>query len=179
MLAAINGESPVYNVLKTLHVLVVIVGFGVPMLSAIPFMAATKRGGREGLAIYDATTKMAQSARYASYAVFVFGIATLLASPEIGTGKGAEKLYSFKQAWVGASILLYFVAIGIDAVLLKKGSAELRSLMDEAAGAAPEKPAPAKVAEMDAIGKRLAMFGGIANLLVIVTLGLMVFKPGA
>ena len=66
---------------------------------------ARKRGGREALAISEASTFVTFNiAEYVIYAVFVFGFITAI----IG-----KPLVKFDQGWLISAVILYIIALGI------------------------------------------------------------------
>jgi hypothetical protein len=54
---------------------------------------------------------------------------------------------------------------------------ELKAMGPPPAGAAPSGPPP-QVAQMEALGQRLAIGGTFLDLLLVVIVGIMVWKPG-
>jgi uncharacterized membrane protein len=166
--------SGVYKAFLFLHILAAIVGFGGVMLNGAYAVQARKKPGREGLAIFQANEFVTlRIAIYSIYAVFVFGLITAI------IGKPAVK---FSQAWLSTAMLLYIIGIAISHAVMIPSSKKMEKLLVKmAAGPAPGTAGggpPPEAAEAEALGKRLALFGGILNLLVIVVLFLMVVKPG-
>ena len=173
MVLAVVG-SGVYKLFLYLHILSAIVGFGAVMLNGVYAAEVRKRPGREGQAIFEANSFVSlHIAEYAIYAVFVFGLITGI------IGKPAIK---FSQAWLSIAMLLYIVGIAISHAVMIPGTKKMGRLMSELnAGPPPGAGAtgrPPQVAEMEAIGKRLAMGGMVLNLILVVILFLMVVKPG-
>ena len=167
--------SDLYLTIKTLHILSAIVGFGAVMLNALYGKKSKEDRGPGGLAIFDANFYVSHMSDYARYLVFVFGFVLVL----------GEHGPVFEDTWVWLSIVLYVVAISVSHGLmnptLKKmraNIAELVAMGPPPAGAAPSGPPP-QVAEVEALGKRVAMTGAFLNTMVVVILYLMVFKPGA
>ena len=165
-----------YDVLLVLHILTVIVGFGTVMLNGIRGAEAKKRPGPGGLAIGESGHRLNTIAEYFIYAVPVLGIGLVLMS---------DGNWTFGQTWVWLSLLLYLIGIGVShAVLIPAEkrmnalAAELVAMGPPPAGAAAGGPPP-QVAEMEALEKKkLAPAGMFLNLLVVVVVSLMVFKPG-
>lgn len=171
-IAAINSDG--YKLVLVLHILTVIVGLGTVFLNAIYGMQAKSRRGPEGLAIAQANLKVTEIAQYFIYAIPVFGIALVFMSKTDGID-----IYKFDQTWIWLSLVLYIVALGLSHGLLMPSVKRMQVLMAEVIAAGP--PAggpPPQAAEMEQLGKRIAPVGAALNILVIVIVGLMVFKPG-
>jgi len=171
-IAAINSDA--YKLVLVLHILAVIVGLGTVFLNAIYGMQAKARRGPDGLAIAQANLKVTEIAQYVIYAIPVFGIALVFMSKTDGI-----EIYKFDQTWVWLSLVLYIGALGLSHGILLPSVKRLQVLMAELVAAGP--PAggpPPQAAEMEQLGKRIAPVGAILNILVIVIVGLMVFKPG-
>ena len=171
-IAAINSDG--YKLVLTLHILSVIVGLGTVFLNALYGAQAKARRGPEGLAIAQANLKVTEIAQYVIYAIPVFGIALVFMSKTDGI-----EIFKFSQTWVWLSLVLYIVALGLSHGLLLPAVKRMQVLMGEVIAAGP--PAggpPPQAAEMERLGKRIAPVGATLNLLVIVIVALMVFKPG-
>jgi uncharacterized membrane protein len=164
-----------YNFLLVLHLMAVIAGFG-PTLLAPAFGAEAKaRRGKEGLAIAEATfSVLGNYAEKIIYAVPILGILLILTS---------DDAWKFSQAWISLSFLLYIAALGIVHAVHYKNLRRMNELMAELAGGPPPGAGsggpPPQVAELEARGKKAAMVGGILNLILVVIVILMVWKPGA
>jgi uncharacterized membrane protein len=167
--------SGIYKFLLVLHLLAVIVGFGPTVMAAAYGAKAKARQGREGLAIAETTYDVISNyAVWPIYAVPILGILLVLTS---------DDAWKFSQTWISLSFLLYFVAIGIVHAIHQPNIRRMNQLMAELVAAGP--PAggagggpPPQVAEIEARGKRAGMVGGVLNLLLVVIVALMVWKPG-
>ena len=160
-----------YNLVLLLHLVSVVVGFGPLTLNGLYGAQAKKRRGVEGAAIGEANFAVSMVAEKAVYLVPVFGIFLILLS---------DDAWSFSDLWISLSFLLYIVGLGLSHAVMIPSSRRMNALARELA--TPGAPAPAggpppQVAEMEAIGKRLATVGGILNLLLVVLIALMVWKP--
>lgn len=168
-------DSGIYKFLFVLHLLTVIVGFGPLMLAGVFGVKAKARGGREGLAIAETTFEVAQIATWAVYATPILGILLVLTSDDV---------WKFSQAWISLSFLLYFVALGVSHGIHQKNLRRMNELMaamvagPAGGGAGGSGGPPPQVAELEERGKRAAMVGGILNLLTVIIIALMVYKPG-
>jgi hypothetical protein len=173
--AAFRGDF-IYDALLYLHILCAIVGFGAVTLNAVYGMEARSRPGPGGLAITEANQRVGGIGEKLIYTVFVFGFLLVLVSNE-----PAELFGTF---WVSASIVLYVVGIGISHGVMKPTVKKMVALQQEMVAAGPP-PAdappgpPPQAALLPPLGKKLATFGPILNLLLLVILYLMVFQPGA
>ena len=164
-----------YNVVLLLHILAAIVGFGTVFLNGMYGAQAKQRPGPGGVAIGEANLAVSGVAEYLIYSVPITGIALVLME---------DNLWSFSQLWIWLSIVLYVVALGIShgsqipaAKRMNELAKELAAAGPPPAGTAPGGPPP-QVIEIEALGKRLAAGGGVLNVLLVVMVILMVWKPG-
>lgn len=164
------GISGYYNVLLVLHILTAIVGLGAVMLNGLYAAQAQKRQGPGGRAVSEANFAVSSIAEYFIYAIPVFGILLVLAS---------HHAWKFSQTWIWLSLLLYVTALGISHSILIPGHKRMNALLLEMEqGAPPAGGPPQQVAEVQAIGKRMAAAGATLNVFVVIFLALMIWKPG-
>ena len=94
-----------------------------------------------------------------------------------------EQPFAFSQGWVSASLLLYIIGIAVSHAVLRPGHKRMNALMRELTSGGPAAAgavgAPPQVAEMEQVGKRMAAAGMFLDILLVVIVYLMVFKPGA
>lgn len=177
MLLARVGDTP-YRVVLLLHILTAIIGFGAVFLNALYGRAAERRKGVEGLAIAETNYDVSQMAGYFIYAVPVFGILLLLMS-DTGSGNSA---YKFSQAWISASFLLYIVGLGLSHGVLRPNVKKMHALMRELVAAPPASGAaggrPPQVDEIEQRARTVGTTSAVLNLLLVVILYLMIWKPG-
>ncbi|HSO96094.1 MAG TPA: DUF2269 family protein [Acidimicrobiia bacterium] len=169
MLAAYNSDA--YNIVKVLHILCAIIGFGAVMLNGFYGAQIRARGGAEAAAIGQAVYRVSLVAEFFIYAVFVLGIAL------VGMG---NNLFDFGQTWVWLSMILFIIGLGLSHGVLRPRVRRLNALLVELAagvGAGAAGPPP-QAAELEAIGKQVGATEMALNLLVVVILVFMVFKPG-
>jgi hypothetical protein len=166
----------VYDFVLMLHILCAIVGFGAVFLNGLYGQEMKKRRGPDAIAIYEANFRVSQIGEYFIYAVFVLGLGLLaLAKSPIGD----VHVYKFSQTWVWLSIVLYIVGIGLSHGLMIPSVKRMGVLMKEmVAGPPPAGGPPPQAAEMEKLGKRIGATGATLNVLLIVVLCLMVWKPG-
>jgi len=156
-------DGDLYQFIKVLHILAAIVGFGGMLIAGFYGQEARKRPGREGLAVAETTLAVTGKVpTMAVYMVPVLGVLLILFS---------DDTFKFSQAWVSLSFVLYFVLIGLAVGVQVPAIRKMVGLRASEGGAAS--------AEMEALGKKVAAVSGIVNVLWVVTLFLMVFKPGA
>ena len=173
LVGAVNDDA--YRIVLILHILCAIIGFGAVFLNGIYGAQAKARSGAEGLAIMEANFKVSRIGEYFIYAVFLLGFALVQMSDDV---------FKFSQTWLWLALAVYVIALGISHGLLiprvKKMIALMRELVDAGpagAGAGPAGPPP-QAAQLEALGKQVAVFTGSLNVMLIVIVFLMVWKPG-
>ena len=155
-------DGDLYNVVLVLHILSAIIGFGGMFIAGFYGNEARNLPGREGLAIAQTTLKVTgQIPTVAVCAVPILGILLILMS---------EDAIKFSAAWISLSFLLYIVLMGLATGLQVPTIRKLVAMRAGADGATSM--------EMQALGKKAATVGAVVNVLWVVILILMVFKPG-
>jgi uncharacterized membrane protein len=174
VLGAIGSDG--YKIVLILHILTVVVGIGAVMLNGIYGAQAKARRGPEGLAIVEANLKVSEIANYFIYAIPVFGIALVFMSKT-----GDVQVFKFSQTWIWLALLLYIVAMGISHGVVFPTVKKMTGLMKElnAMGPPPAGGPPPQVGQMEALGKRLGAGGAALNVITVLIIFLMVWKPGA
>jgi len=168
-------DGDLYKLVLVLHILCAIVGFGGVLLNGLYAQQAKARKGPEGLAISQANFLVSKVAQYFIYAVFVFGILLVGLS---------DDAWAFGDTWVWLSMALYLVALGISHGLLRPTVERIIGLQEQLVAMGPP-PAgatggpPPQVAQLEEQGKRAGMFAAALQLLFVVILVMMVFKPGS
>ena len=164
-------DSGTYKLFLVLHILSAIIGFGAVFLNAIYGQQARARKGREGLAISQANFLVSSIGMYFIYAVFVFGILLVLLS---------DKSWKFEQFWIWGSIGLYIIGIGLSHGVLLPNVRRMQALMGELVDAGPPSAGgpPPQVVELEERGRRVGVTGATLNVLLVLILLLMVWKPG-
>ena len=156
-------NSGLYKVLVVLHLIAVVGGIGTVCLNGIYAAKAKKAGGAGGTAVSLANYEVSSVAEKLIYLIPVFGIAAVLAS---------DDAISMGDTWISLSLLLYVVAVGISHAVLIPGHRRYNALAAEEGG-------PSVGAEAQGLEKKMAAAGGTLNVLVVVLIALMVWKPGA
>ena len=168
---AVGLNSGIYKFLLVLHILSVIVGIGAVMLNGLYASQTAKRKGPEGRAISEANYWVSGIAEYVIYTIPIWGILLILVS---------DDAWKFSQTWIWLALLLYIAAVGIAHAIMIPGHKRINELLAEmetvpASGAGG---APPQAAEAQQVGQRLAAGGMALNLLVVIIIALMVWKPG-
>jgi len=163
-----------YKFVLMLHILCAIVGFGAVFLNGIygaQIKARMQSGrGAEALGIYEANVAVSKIGEYFIYAVFILGFAVLGLS---------DSVWKFDQTWMWLSIVLFVVALGLSHGVAQPTVKRMGVLMREVlAGPPPAGGPPPQAAEMAELGKKLGVVGPVLDIIMIVILFLMVFKPG-
>lgn len=148
----VDGE--IYRLVLVLHIAAVVVGFGAIALNGVYARLAQRRGGAEAVAIGEANRAATRGASAFVYAVPVLGIALILLS---------DDTWAFDQLWISLSLLLYLVAAGL------LGAVVIPS----------QKRMSAATGDLDRLRGKVEAGTAAINLLVVVLLALMIWKPGA
>lgn len=168
MLATYNSDF--YNIVKVLHILCAIIGFGGVLLNGLYGAQAKARGGVGAVAIAQANFRVTRVAQYFIYATLLLGLAL------VGLG---HNLFDFGQTWIWLSLVLFIAALGVSHGLLTPRVKRMIVLFDELAAVPAGAPSPPpQAAELDALTKQVAMLSAILDVAFVVLLVFMVFKPG-
>ena len=155
-------DTDLYNLVLVLHILAVIIGFGGTFIAGFYGRESENRSGREGLAIAETTLKVTGLApTMAVYTVPILGILLILLS---------DDTWKFSEAWISLSLLLYIVLVALAVTVQVPAIRRMVAMRSGAEGA--------QSMDVQRLTKKVAMVGGIVNLLWVVVLFLMVFKPG-
>ena len=163
-----GAASTLYRVVLAAHILLSIGGFGAVMLNGVYAAHAKQRPGPEGRAISEANYAVSNIAEVLILAVPVSGLALVWASD---------------GAWS--------LSDGLDLGEPRPVRRRLRHLAERAHARTPSnQPAPgrtrqragcrprrARLAEVDRIGKAMAVSGAGLNLLLVAIVALMIWKP--
>ena len=167
----LNGN--LYKFLLVLHIACVILGFGATAFNGLYLDRARRKGGRDGAALLEANGDASRVAEFFVYAVFVLGILLVASS---------KSAWKFSQGWLSAALALYLIDLGVLHGFIRR----LQKRYDQAAAqladmAGPVSPAerPSEVGVLEQLEQRLQLGWGIFNVLFLIILYLMVFKPGA
>ena len=159
-------ESVLYRVVLLLHIATVIVGFGgVIAHGAYNARAFRGAGGPAGV-LFGATKGTGKIAEYAIYAVLPLGI-VLIAISDDAFGMG--------DPWVSASFVVWFAMVGALHGAIRPAT---RTMAERAAEIAPDAALDADP-EATAASKKLMIGEAATQLLIVIALFLMIWKPGA
>jgi hypothetical protein len=167
-------NSGIYKLFLVLHILFAIVGFGGVFLNGIHGSQAKRRQGREGLAITDSAIAVGNVAQNFVYLVFVFGIALVFTS---------DDTWEFGDLWIGLSMGLFVLAVGLSHGVLMPNIHRVRALMAELSDAGPPPPQgatggpPPQAVELEQRGRTVGVVSGVLNVSMVAILFLMVWKP--
>jgi uncharacterized membrane protein len=107
--------------------------------------------------------------------VFIFGILLVLLS---------DDAWTFGQFWIWSSMVLYIVGLAVSHAVLRPNVRRMNRLMAELAemgspprGESPGGPPP-QIVELEERGQRVGLAGTTLNVLVVLILFLMIWKPG-
>jgi hypothetical protein len=149
-------NSGPYKFVLLLHILSVVVGIGAVMLNGVYAVKAKAAGMPATKSIMQANFDVSNVAEKVIYTIPIWGIALVAMS---------DSVFEFGQTWVWLSLLLYIAAIGISHAVMIPSS---RAMLAGPSG-------PEQAAELE---KKLATGGMTLNLIVVVILALMIWKPG-
>ena len=168
----LNGN--VYKFLLVLHIACVILGFGATAFNGLYLDRARRKGGREGATLLEANGDASRVAEFFVYAVFVLGILLVASS---------KSAWKFSQGWLSAALALYFIDLGVLHGFVRRTqkrydqvAAELTEVTGPLSSTADP---PSQVGVLEQLEQRLQLGWGIFNVLFLILLYLMVFKPGA
>jgi uncharacterized membrane protein len=157
-------NSGAYKVVLLLHIVTVIGGFGTLFFSSMYAQAAVRRRGPEGAAVVDAASDvMTRWADKFVYLVPIFGIVLILLS---------DDAWDFGQTWISAALILYIVILGIWHGMYQPNLRSLNALLLEA-------DPGAHGTQLQRREARSATLGLTIDVLLVVAVVLMIWKPGA
>lgn len=160
--------SNLYRVVLAAHILLSIGGFGAVLLNGVYAAQAKRRPGPGARAISEA-----------NYAVSTIGEALILTVPVSGVALvwSSAGAWSFSDLWIWASLSLFVVAFAISRGVLMPAHRRINRLLAELDEDPTADPTP-RLAEIHRIGKTSAGAGGALNVLLVVIVVLMIWKPG-
>ncbi len=168
MLAA-GLNSGIYKFLFVLHILSVIVGIGAVVLNGLYAAQTAKRKGPEGRAVSEANYWVSSIAEYVIYTIPIWGILLVLTS---------DDAWEFSQFWIWGALLLFLIALGISHGVMFPSHKRVNELLAELERTAPTGGAPPQVTELDRLNQKLAVGGMTLDVIVVIFVVLMIWKPG-
>lgn len=159
-------DSTAYQIVLVLHLIAVIVGFGGLALNGYQGAVAASLKGRGGAVVGDSVDKGYSLVEWFIYAVPILGIVLVMLSDDV---------FKFSQLWITLAFVLYIVILGLLHGLQLPTVRRINALLAEmgAAGGTSQ-----QAAEVDRLGSRAGLVGGVLNLLLAASVVVMVFKPG-
>lgn len=162
------GVGTGYDIALLLHLLCAIGGFGYLAYNGLTITLGRRRGA--ALSTLQVTQQVSGLAEIAVYGAFIFGVVAV----------GASSEWSFTQAWVPVSMVLYLAAIGLLHGVIRKGQREYSALAGVLASSSGPIPASApELRRIESLERRITLGWGAFNVLTVAVVALMVFRPGA
>jgi uncharacterized membrane protein len=158
--------SGVYRMLLVVHILLVIAGLGTVVLNGLYATRARQRPGPEGRAISEANYAVSRIAEVLILGIPVSGLALVWAS---------DGAWSLSDGWVWLSLLLFGVALAISLGVLGPSHRRANGILATLETESPD--VAIRAAEVERLGRVMAVSGSALNLLLVVILALMVWKP--
>lgn len=148
----------VYTLVLVVHILAVVVAFGLPLTHPL-LLAAARRGGPGAVATMHHLqgTIGARIVAFGGTVVLLAGLSLALAGP-----------YAFGDPWIGSTLAILVVILGLSSAYLAPRHRRLARLAQDGPRA-----------DYETLLRPVERVGGLSALLVVVALLLMVTKPGA
>ncbi|HWE56595.1 MAG TPA: hypothetical protein VG435_13865 [Acidimicrobiales bacterium] len=161
-----------FHILVLLHLLCVIGGFGALAYNGLYLnLAQRRRAGGTG-AVLEINRMISGLAEILVYAAAVFGLAAVAAS---------NKHFKFSDAWVSAALAVYIVDIAILHAWIRPNQRQytdvVTRLEQPLADGETLESRTGDVNALQSFEKKVSAGWGVFNVLVIVAVYLMVFKP--
>lgn len=175
MRATVGPVPTSYRIFVLLHLLCVIGGFGALAYNGVYLtLARRQRSGVAQAHVLGVNRSVSTLAELLVYGVVLFGIAA------VGSSKS---VYGFDDAWVIAALALYVVDLGILHGWIRRHQRRYDAVSAAlvAATSPPEATStaqPLEIAELGRLERRIGAGWGVFNIVVVVVVYLMVFKPG-
>jgi uncharacterized membrane protein len=158
-----------YKLLVMLHLLCVVGGFGALAYNALYMSLAQRRPQGGTGAVLEVNGLVSGLAELLIYAALLFGIGAITAS---------HSTVKFSQAWVSAALGVYIAALGVLHGWVKRHQRDYTAMVKKLEGGAEPSTQQKDLAELQRLEKMVGAGWGVFNVLVIVAIYLMVFKPG-
>jgi uncharacterized membrane protein len=165
-------DGNVYRFLLLLHIACAVLGFGGLAYNGYYLVRGRRLGGTEGTGVVEANADVSRIAEILVYAVFVLGLLLVASS---------QKMWKFSQAWLSAAMVLYLIDIGVLHGFVRRAQKRYNELTTEVNGAPVrvEAAVPGEVGELVRLEQRISIGWAIFDVVFLVVIYLMVFKPGA
>jgi hypothetical protein len=157
-----------YRIVKFLHVLVVVMGLGPTIAFAVIGPRIPKSPVPSRLALTETMKALADRVvRPMTLLVLITGVIDVILGDDLG-------LASFKETWVKLGIAFWLVGFLIAEIFLVRSVNRAIAIQRSLTGP----PSEAEMAELESLGKRQAIFGGINHLVLTFLILDMVWKFG-
>lgn len=159
-------HSIVYKIVFVLHILSVIVGFGAVFFNGRYVRITKGIPSFEAKAVLQASGFISYSrAIYFIYLVPVFGTILVILS---------NSKWSFQQMWISATFVLWFLIIGLIHGAIRPNETRLRTFFGQDLPLSDHTNS-----ELKALYKKESLYVGLFHLMLVLTVVVMIFKPGA
>jgi hypothetical protein len=170
VLADLTPDTFGYRLLFLLHLTCVVVGFGSSFVYPILGVEGRRRGGAPAQALSQST--LLAAGRLTTPVIYLaggFGLILAIVSP-----------FDMGSAWIAIGLLVFLAAVLFAGFVHVPNLKAMDRLLGEVVAADPAAGGPPpQAAELDARGKKAAMYGGILHLAFLVLMIDMIWKPGA
>jgi uncharacterized membrane protein len=170
MFSVASRLSTTFHVLVFLHVVCVVGGFGGLIYNGLGLDLARRRGAATTAGVLTVNTQISQLAEALIYGAFLTGIGAVAASGHA---------FSFSDGWVSAAMAIFVVMVGVRHGLIRPAERRFKANLLELASAPAVAPPnrPPQMDLLDQLQRRISVGWGVFNLLLLVALYLMVFRP--
>ncbi|MEZ5412651.1 MAG: DUF2269 family protein [Acidimicrobiales bacterium] len=158
--------SALYQIMLLLHILAAIIGFGGVITHGFYNARAFRGPARTAGELLDATRGVTNYAHYAIYALFPLGIVLIAVSKDA---------YGFGDPWVSASFLVWFALVGAAHGAVRPAVA---TMAQRASALSPDTVLETDP-EASAAARKLMIGESATQLLLVIALYLMIWKPGS
>lgn len=164
--------ATLYNIILVLHIAAAIVGLGGMIAHGALNARAFSSKASDARVLLSATQQLTNPAHYSVYGLFILGLILVSIS---SSALGDAAAISMGAPWVSASFVVVFAIVGVAHGLIKPAVRSLAESADEL----DDETVMSSDAGVISLAKKLAIGEGLTQLLVIVGLYLMIWKPGA
>jgi len=154
-----------FNIILLLHIAAAIVGFGGMFAHGAYTAKAFRLPAGEAKTVLNATQGATKLAEYAIYAVMPLGIVLIAVS---------DGDFSMGAPWVSASFVVWFVMLGLHHALVRPSV----KIFAARAEALPADHTLSLDGEVEAASRKMMIGEAVGQLMIVVALILMVWKPG-
>lgn len=158
-------ESTLYRLVLLLHIATAIVGFGGLIAHGAYHARAFRSPAATAASVLEITRGAAKVAEYAIYAVLPLGIVLIAIS---------DDAFSLGDPWVSASFVVWLAMVGAYHGAVRPAVATMMSRARELSAETVLSTDP----EVEAASRKLMIGEAAIQLLVVVALFLMLWKPG-